>query len=139
MRNLRKILCMALALAVLSGLSGCHIGHDSAATSRVVTQVSVAHREGDKVFQRHYSDPKKMELFLNYLRLLRPYVPAREDPEELIADSYQITLHFSDGAQKTYCQWGDSYISVGYQPWLMIPPELGSTLGTLFSTTAADE
>lgn len=114
------------------------MGQDSQHVNRVVTGISIVHRVGDATSQRHYSDPKKMELFLNYLRLLRPYVPATEDPEELIADSYRITLHLSDGNEKTYHQWGSSYISVDYQPWLLIPPEMGSGLGILFATIDSD-
>lgn len=134
-----KRVCLLLAVILAgTGLSGCHIGQRDDHVCRVVTEIRVEHRVGDASSSRHYSDPEKMELFLTYLRLLKPAASAKTDPEEIAADSYHITLRFSDGSEKNYHQRGDRYLSVDYQPWREVNPDLAGSLDRLFRSTPSD-
>lgn len=139
MKILLKPICLLLAAVLAAaGLSGCHIARTEPQICRVVTEISVVHRIGDASSSRSYSDPKKMELFLTYLRLLKPHVPARADPEATVGDSYRITLRFSDGSEKSYYQHGERYLSEDCQPWREIDPEFAVNLDKLFRSTPAD-
>lgn len=139
MKGFMKRVCLLLVMILaMVGLSGCHIGQKDDHVCRVVTGISIVHHVGDATSTRDYSDPKKMELFLTYLRLLKPSILARTDPEEIAADSYRITLRFSDGSEKNYYQHGNRYLSENCQPWREVDPKYAGSLDELFRSTPGD-
>lgn len=105
---------------------------------RVVTQVDISCRREDILIQRHYTDTKKMESVLLYLRLLKPLGKPETDPENLNKDVYEITIQLSDGNTKIFRQKAHRYLSRGDRPWEMIDPEQAYGLYTLMRHYPSD-
>ncbi len=103
---------------------------------RVVTEITVQAKRGTEDVLWCYSEPKKMIKLLNYLRHLELWDSA--DPEISAAPHYRITLHLSDGRQKTYDQIGTDYIRIGDGPWLRIPEDQGIRLSLLLTAVSSD-
>ena len=134
---MRKIL-FVLLLCLL--LSGCSMGQIMSAPSRcrVVTQVAVTAARHGAVTNHHYTQPEKMEQFLNYLRLLQPHPPVDVTPETFRADAYEITLTLSDGNRTVYRQLHDQYLQCNGGKWQKIDPKLGSRLSALLDSLPED-
>ncbi len=104
-------------------LSGCKNNDASLSTGyRVVTQVDIACRHEETLVTRHYTEAKKMESVLLYLRLLKPLGKPESDPELLDREVFEITVSLSDGTRKHYRQKAHRYITRENRPWEVIDP-----------------
>lgn len=92
-------------------------------SERIVTRVDVLCRQDKGRITRHYTDNKKMEAILLYLRLLHPKSPPTTLPELSEQDIYEITVHLSGGKKRVYRQTGHRYFSKDNRPWQMIDPQ----------------
>lgn len=90
---------------------------------RVVTQVKVASTIDGQTEETIYTDSKGMESVLNYLRLVKKTKPADIDPDSFRADSYEITLYYSDGQRTTYRQLHDGFLQTDGGTWQIIETE----------------
>lgn len=104
----------------------------------LVTQVDVVCRREYSSFTRHYTQSRKIEPILNYLRMLTYHGRPEFDPERLAGNSYEITLHYADGHSSTYRQRSDRYLSKDGHPWETIRPEQAGLLFPLLESTASD-
>ena len=100
-------------------------------TCRVVTQVDVICRRKQMLLRRHYTDSKKMESVLLYLRLLDPRDTEGSEPDLSGDDIYQITVSLSDGQKRVYRQKSHRYFSADFSPWKAIDPGKACQLYTL--------
>ena len=90
---------------------------------RVVTQIRVAYTIDGQTTSKTYTDSKEMESILNYLRLLKKGNKTDIDPDSFRADSFEITLYYSDGQHNTYRQLHDQLLQTDDGPWLKIETE----------------
>ena len=106
--------------------------------SRIVTQVEVtASISGEsRVFT--YTDPEKMEILLNYLRLLKPDVRHPLTPETFRSDVYELRLIMLDGSKNSYYQLYDTYLRKNDSPWYAISSVDGSMLHPLLLSMPPD-
>ena len=133
MLKLFFILCFCLIM------SGCgRINPPASPLCRVVTQVDISCQKDNMVINRHYTHPKKMESVLLYLRLLKPLDKPETDPNTVVREVYQISVHFSDGQKRVYRQKAHRYISVDDKPWRTIAPEQAAQLYKLMQHYPSD-
>ena len=122
---------IAVVILLCLALCGCSMGQLTPSFPRLVTQISVSEIR-DGVPENHsYTDFEKMETLLNYLRLLDPYPPVDLSPETFLADSYEITLHLSDGSSSVYRQLHNQYLQRNDGQWYRIDASMGSQLPDL--------
>ncbi len=105
---------------------------------RVVTQVDISCQREHMHIARHYTDNKKMQSVLLYLRLLQPGAAPESAPNLLKKDIFEITVHLSDGKKRIYRQTGHRYFSMDSRPWQMIKPEDAHKLYTLLRQLPGD-
>lgn len=137
MKKFIKLLILFCFSALI--LSGCNANDPKQAPlCRVVTQVDISCRKEHMLISRHYTDMKKMESVLLYLRLLDPQGRPDTDPGSLNKEVYQITVHLSDGKQRIYRQKAHRYFSRDNGSWRVIDPEKASGLYTLMRRLPSD-
>lgn len=115
---------LAVFLLLSSLLWGC--AKNEAPTGpmcRVVTQIRVAATVDGKASIQTYTEPREMESVLCYLRLLERGNRADIDPDSFRADSYEITVCYSDGQRTTYRQLHDQLLQTDGGPWQTIKTE----------------
>ena len=84
---------------------------------RVVTQVRVTAILGGQVYESIYTDSDKMESVLCYLRLLQKGKKTDIDPDSFRVDSYEITVHYSDGQHTVYRQLHRDFLQTDGGAW----------------------
>ena len=87
---------------------------------RVVTRVQVTATAQGHTWENTYTDSTRMESVLCYLRLLRKGRPADIDPDSFRADSYEITVFYSDGQSTTYRQLHRDFLQIDDGAWARI-------------------
>lgn len=137
-RRKRTVLLIIFLMSILCGCSSQPIPMDTASPPRFVTQVNVICKSDPNGLCRQYTQPKKVESMLLYLRLLRPVGNADSDPELLNGDIYKITVHLSDGTEHVYYQQSDRYLSKDLQPWQQIAQRYGDNLEPLLQNMPSD-
>lgn len=137
MKKITKLFCLFCFTAFM--ISGCGTGDARPKPlTRVVTRVDIACRREQMLIHRHYTDTEKMESVLLYLRLLEPVGKPDTDPERILRDQYQITVHLSDGKKRIYRQKAHRYFSADARRWKMIDPEQAAGLYTLMRRLPSD-
>ena len=116
MKKAIKLAAFFLFFPVLCFLSSDQVSRE-ASPCTLVMQVDITCRYPQATIRRTYTQPKKMASILNYLRLLQYRGKPETDPETLSADTYSITLHYSDGSRRVYRQCAYRYLSKNYRPW----------------------
>ncbi len=128
------LLCLGIFI-----ISGCGKQDTVAAPAcRVVTQVDISCQHEKGLIQRNYTDNKKMESVLLYLRLLKPFGKPETDPERVDAPVFEITVHLSDGDRRIYRQKDHRYFSKNSRPWEKIDPARASGLYALMRHYPSD-
>lgn len=122
----RKFLVFLLLCGAVLCLWGCR--SQQRILCRFVTQVDIACDHEGVPIRRHYTNTKKMEAVLLYLRLLRTGRPPAVDPDLVNADVYEITVTLSDGQKHVYAQKDHRYFRKGGTGWMNIPPEQAAGL-----------
>lgn len=103
----------------------------------VVTEVSVSWAEGGTEYRRTYTDQRKMEKLLLYLRSLKPQPPS-VTPELLDTPKYQITLRLSDDSQVFFTQYGLSFFSKADGSIQLIDAEKAARLALILEAIPED-
>ena len=136
---MRKIKVLTLVFCSLCFLfSGCKKTPEpapSTASYGLVTGVEITRSDG---FSRYYTDPQKINVVLEYLRLLRPLGPIPPTQEALQQDSYEITVHLQDGSQRIHRQQSDCFAAKDQGFWGVIDPDLGQCLPLLMAQLPSD-
>ena len=122
----RKIIIFLLLCIAAVSLWGCR--SQQRVLCRFVTRVDISCDYKGVPVRRHYTDTKKMEAVLLYLRLLRPSGPPVVDPNTVDGDIFQITVTLSDGQQNIYSQKAHRYFCKGSASWMNISPEQAAGL-----------
>ena len=135
--------CLAMILLpvqIVFCFCGCSRYTDEPVTPlcSVVTAITVTFENGPIHAQRHYTASDKMQLILNYLRLLQPYGSPDEDPETAQGSDFRIVLSYSDGCQKTYRQKGDRFMQNTEGIWKKIDPAKAAELSRIMGQTESD-
>lgn len=133
----RKLLMIFLCMLVLSGCRARPGSHAQQAL-RVVTGITVHYENGAIRGTLQYAEDEKMQLILNYLRLIRPYGEPEEDPEAVDGTLFQIILTHPDGSTKQYRQKADRYLQTDQGPWLCIPSQKAMELSLLLGYLETD-
>ena len=118
---MKRKLMLFLLCGLLFCLWGC--GSRQKILCRFVTQVDITCDYKNVPVRRHYTDTKKMEAVLLYLRLLQTGGAPEIDPDTVDADVFEITVTLSDGQQRVYAQKDHRYFRRGSAGWMNIPPE----------------
>lgn len=111
---------------------------EAASAPGLVTQVDVVCRREYSTLTRHYTQPRKIEPILNYLRLLTYHGRPDTDPERMAGNAYEITLHYASGRKSIYRQRAEQFLSKDGEPWERIRPEQASLLFPLLQNTPSD-
>ena len=99
---------------------------------RVVTGVAVTAQRGTERLDRVYRREEKILAVLQQLRLLKTTVPADCDPERLLGDVYEVTLHHRDGSRGVYRLRCGQYLSRDGGRWYKLAqPESGALFAVL--------
>lgn len=120
-------------------VSGCRANNTPVPLCRVVTGVDISCRQEHMLIRRHYTDHKKMQSVLLYLRLLDTQTASGVDPARIHDDVYEITVHLSDGNQHVYRQAAHRYFRRGSQPWQVIDPAQAAQLYSLMRQFPSDQ
>ena len=117
-------------------LLACRVQANAAVDSHIVSRVEVVCHQQDRVLRRQYSQERKMEAVLNYLRLAR-YAGQPEDMPLPGADSCRITVHLLPGGSHRYDLLDWQYLSRDAGPWELaeMPEGLPHLLALLPSDT----
>ena len=118
-------------------MSGCLANHSGPLT-KVVTQVDISCKQEDTTFSRHYTDTRKMEYVLLYLRLLKRKGKPDADPDTMNKDVYEITVRFSDDTSRVYRQKAHRYFAEGSGAWQLIDPAQAAGLYKLMANLPSD-
>ena len=135
----QKVIPILFMCFSLIFLPGCKDASSKKALCRVVTQVDITGREKDVEIHRRYTDTQKMQWVLIYLRTLNPGIKPQSPPETALAETYEISLKFSDGSEKIYRQADHRFLSQDFHPWQSIEPGRASGLYTLMRKLPSDE
>lgn len=128
-----------LLLLIPALLSGSALrSRKSASPPALVTQIDVVCQREYSSFTRHYTQTRKIEPILNYLRMLTYHGRPEDDPEQLAGNAYEIILYYANGRTSTFRQRADRYLSKDGQPWEKIRPEQAGLLFPLLESTASD-
>ena len=122
----RKLMLFLLLCGAFSCLWGCR--SQQKPLCRIVTQVDIACDYKGVPIRRHYTDTKKMEAVLLYLRLLHTGGVPTVDPDTVDSDIFEITVTLSDGKKQHYAQKDHRYFRKGKSGWMNISPEQASGL-----------
>lgn len=134
MKNKRRLFVILCIAAVM--LWGCSTNRRP--MLRYVTQVDIACDHKGIPIRRHYTDSKKMEAVLIYLRLLHPGGAPSTNPETVEADLYEITVSLSDGQKRIYHQKDHRFFRKPASGWQAISPERSYGLYTLMRNYQSD-
>jgi len=104
----------------------------------LVTQVEIVFRQEQTTLSRRYTHPQKIQPVLHYLRLLRYKGRAQTDPEKIVGEAFDITLHYSGGGQKIYRQRANRYLSKNGHAWERIDPDHARYLRSLILAIPSD-
>ena len=121
MKDKMKI-AWAIFLCLL--LAGCRL--QTFQPVRVVTRVDVSCDRGYQVMRRQYTNPEKISMVLNYLRLQKDLGPPDTNPESAPGERMQIDVVMSDGTHRFYYQHAGEFLSEKNQIWHEIDSELAS-------------
>ena len=138
--NVKKCAFLLCFLCVLSlSISGCRQRHSDGSTYRAVTQIDIVTKQSDQLLRRHYTDAKKMQYVLTFLRLLEPVGKPDIDPETLTEDMFLIALTRSDGSRVYYRQTGHRYVCKDSEHWFSIDPMQAVKLYELMANLPSDQ
>ena len=132
----RKLMLFLLLCGALVCLWGCR--SQQKPLYRIVTQVDIACDYKGTPIRRHYTDTKKMEAVLLYLRLLRTGGAPAVNPDAVEADIFEITVTLSNGQTQQYAQKDHRYFRKGKSGWMNISPEQASGLYKLMRYYESD-
>ena len=124
---------LALSLSLMVGGDG-----EPVRAPEVAQMVTVQVRDGNEVWEKRFTEPGKMEVFLLYLRNLRPEIPAQTDPERYVGVRYRISVYLSSGRKNVYYQHSNRFLSRNGKPWLVLEPEKGRLLDPLVKAIPED-
>lgn len=133
---MRKCWKFLIILFLCLSVAGC--GRKPPAQIRVVTQVDVVYDYGYGQIQRHYTQPQKIQLVLNYLRLQENLGPADMDPERVKGSAFRIDVRLSDGTGRVYYQRCGRYLSKEYHSWQKIDPKQAALFSQMLQRTPTD-
>ena len=137
MKKFKKLfIIVSFSAFIISGFTSADT--KPAPLCQVVTQVDISCRKEHMLISRHYTDMKKMEAVLLYLRLLDPQWQPGSSTTPLNKDVYAITVHLSDGRQRVYRQKAHRYFSRDSGSWKIIDPEKASRLYALMRHLPSD-
>ena len=136
--SMKKLVFLMIFAALVFSMPGCKKDH-SQFTYRAVTEIDIVTYQEDLLLRRHYTDGKKMQYVLTFLRLLKPTGKPDIDPEELTEDMFLIALTFSDGSRNFYRQTGHRYVAKDDQNWFSIDPYQALKLYELMAHVPSDE
>jgi len=111
---------------------------DAPSAPALVVRVDVVCQREYSSFTRQYTQPRKIEPVLNYLRLLTYHGRPDTDPERIAGNAYEITLHYASGRKSIYRQRAEQFLSKDGQPWERIRPEQAGLLFPLLQNTPSD-
>ncbi len=136
----RKIwYAVVLSILILTGCAGNRRPQGESTAPRVVTSIDITGTVGEQDLQIHYTSQEKMDVILNYLRILRQRGQAYTDPEKLPGDSYQITVHLSDGNRRVYRQHANRFLAKDDAPWYHVRQEHAEYLGLILQAMPSDQ
>ncbi len=131
---MKRCIGIMTLLFLLLTLSGFSSAQERTYIPRLVTRVDITVCRNLELITQSYSKDEDISVILNYLRQLDPYSLAAIEPSSFRADSYRITLQFSDGTQKVYHQIYDQNLQTDGGRWKKIDPEQGSKLHELLES-----
>ena len=126
---------LLILFGVLPILSGCH-RQELISVSHLVTGITITRLADGET--HHYTQDHAMGRILNYLRSLDPFGKTEADPV-ISPEDYQITLHFSDGRQRSYWQQNREKFLDADNRWKQIHPEDARQLSLLFAAIPSEE
>lgn len=115
--------CFFTLLTLCALLFGYRVQACATAGDRVVTGIDIFYRQNQDSLERHYTSSEKMQLVLNYLRLLEYAGIPDTDPEMYTGNVCRISLQLAGGGSRTYYLYADRFLSVDYRPWQIIVPD----------------
>ena len=130
------IMSLVLSTSLLTGVTPPQKA--APAPSNLVVQITATTYTEDLTLVRRYTDPKKIETILYYLRSLHPREIPETDPERYLGAHYKLTLEFSDGGKNIYRQYTHRWLSKNSRPWQRIDPEKGELLAALLDVLPGD-
>ena len=120
---MKKFLISLCFLSFLSlSISGCAKENKSLCAYRAVVGIDIVTKANEKLLRRHYTDAKKMQYVLTFLRLLKPIGKPDENPDQLTEDMFLIVLTRSDGSQVFYRQTSHRYFCKNDEDWFSVDP-----------------
>ncbi|MBO5868543.1 MAG: hypothetical protein J6Q54_06530 [Oscillospiraceae bacterium] len=96
-------------------------------TPRIVSAITIDWTREGVPLSRHYTDTKKIEDILLYLRLLKTEVPEAA-PQNATGDIFKITVKLINGKTHVCQQRQHRYFRWEQAPWQAISPEQASKL-----------
>lgn len=102
-------------------LSGCR--QSRLQPISVVTCVDVVYDRGYQILRRQYTNPEKVSMVLNYLRLQKDLGPPDVDPLKTFGDRMKIDVTMSNGTHRLYYQQSGKFLSGKNQVWHKIDPK----------------
>ncbi len=137
MKKIIKLFFLFCFSAII--LSACNKSDTPAQQSEhIVTKVDISCQREQMRIDRHYTDNKKMQSVLLYLRLIDPQGKPDKDPEQLGKDIFEITVHLVGGKKRVYRQTAHRYFSEDFRPWQTIDPSDATGLYILLQKLPGD-
>ena len=133
--SVKQKFCFFFLCLFLLSFSGCKA--ETEPTPRVVSGVRVDWQRKGVHFSRHYTDTKKVEALLLYLRLLKTEIP-EADPYRQADNVYTITVRLLDGREHRFQQQQHRYFRIEQAPWQQIPPGQAEGLYDLLRVLESD-
>ncbi len=129
---------MLLTILIAVTLHGCGGAQPDPEPLRVVTQIQVTGSQNGKIFQKTFTDMKKMEAILHCIRRLDPGKVSHITPDSFRTDAYEITVSYSDGNRTVYQQLYHQYLQTDSQGYREINEGPAIQLAQLLTQLAGD-
>ena len=130
-----------LWISVLVSFSGCHQVETPKPTRPLctyITQIDVFYQQSGNDIHLQFTDDKRIEPVLHYLRLLKNYGDADNEPALSDVTEYRLILTASDGTQQLFRQKGAACLSWDDAAWQVLDPRQAQLLAPLLRLLSAE-
>ena len=135
--GMKRLWKITTIFALCFSLSAC--ANQTSQQPKLVSAIYISGIHQDAPLSCFYSEPKKMETILYYLRSLEDLGKPKQDPERIMGDSFKITVFFTDGTSHIYRQQANQFLSRNDKPWRKVDARRAAMLYPLLAAMPVDQ
>lgn len=141
---MKRIIALTLLVALALTLWACsqkRITEQGSqhVSSADVTQILVRHFPDSEGYARNYTDPEKVKAVTDYIDSLTLDVLFKEDPDEYVGETWEITYVYKDGTEMVVYLFGNLFFRASGNEWRKMDPTQAQAFANIIWRFASDE